>query len=1092
MAEQIYSEVSGSTSKVVTSLSALEAKLESLNARFTSAAGSASVFTNAVTGIGDASKNANLGTLSRSISGIASASKRLETASGSLAPTLVRVSEAVNAMPAMNQSTIESLTSLSGALKPLGTSMKNVTKNSEGFAAALQTIILGLNQMPALTAQATETLNMLAKVAPIATAGSKGVKALGQSCQVMGKQAKAGSTGLFAMLSMAKRYVVTGIVIKLITGLSQAVSNAMSNSAAWIEDMNYFNVAYGQMAEKAGAYYTNISNALGIDMSSLVKNGAMFEAMSKSLGASSDAAYLLSTNLVAIGIDLASLTGKNLQDTWDALQSGVIAGQYKPLAKNYGINVTEAAIAQTALNYGLEQSVETMNPLDKAFLRYLTVLDAAKLAQGDMAKTLESPANMTRIFQSAVMSLSRAVGNFMMPILIRVIPYVIAFTKVLANAFNVLAGLMGFEPVSFANTGEYADFTGGIEDIGDVADDSSGSIKELKKNIMGFDQFNILSENKASGGGGGGVGGGAYNSDLEKLLKGYDLMLGQLTTTKAEEAFKKISEALQPLGESFKKLFEAVQDNYPAFKDFYDKVLVPIGNWVIGTGLPALVDYLGNIAQFFADHPKLAITLAAVLAALKGISLLGNISTVFSISSSLAGGTAAAAGTAGAIGAGGTIGMLASWATYGLVICATIFLSYEAGKTLAEQSSENFATSGVSEAARVKGIDDPYVEALDAAGRKDNQWFVDKKLAALSKGDLAQFAGLVAIYSEYWGDTTVIWQDGLTNIEASNSKWITMEKQAAIQIDRLNKDKLKSYRDAHNGISETMNGMPSYVKKAWDATTDTVTIATRDQSRTIQDYEAQLKSSVQITADTVKLTTAQSGSDLTYQSKIATQEAAGYYGGMPSTVQGYLDSLTGSVSTATSNAGSALTGGTASSTTATSEYYRNMINKVADYLTGLMSYSQRAVTNSFETFQGMPTSVQKYLGLTWSEYKASQVITLPHFATGGFPEDGIFAANHNELVGKFDNGRTAVANNIQIIDGIRYGVAEGVLSALRSTGGNSSGVTYEMLYRAVRDANKETKPSFAPIILNGREVGEAVISWVNSRTDASGISPVKA
>jgi len=169
-----------------------------------------------------------------------------------------------------------------------------------------------------------------------------------------------------------------------------------------------------------------------------------------------------------------------------------------------------------------------------------------------------------------------------------------------------------------------------------------------------------------------------------------------------------------------------------------------------------------------------------------------------------------------------------------------------------------------------------------------------------------------------------------------------------------------------------------------------------------------------------------------------------------------------------------------------------MINKVADYLTGLMSYSQRAVTNSFETFQGMPTSVQKYLGLTWSEYKASQVITLPHFATGGFPEDGIFAANHNELVGKFDNGRTAVANNIQIIDGIRYGVAEGVLSALRSTGGNSSGVTYEMLYRAVRDANKETKPSFAPIILNGREVGEAVISWVNSRTDASGISPVKA
>jgi ferredoxin len=621
------------------------------------------------------------------------------------------------------------------------------------------------------------------------------------------------------------------------------------------------------------------------------------------------------------------------------------------------------------------------------------------------------------------------------------------------------------------------------------ADDSSGSIKELKKNIMGFDQFNILSENKASGGGGGGVGGGAYNSDLEKLLKGYDLMLGQLTTTKAEEAFKKISEALQPLGESFKTLFQAVQDNYPAFKDFYDKVLVPIGNWVIGTGLPSLVDCLGDIAAFFARNPELATTLISVLAALKGISLLGKVATVLNISSVGTGAGMAGTGLAGA----GALGTLASWVSKGVIIPATVVVSWEVGKAIANESLTNtFATDVPGYVSPTGMPPDLMTEMLDRAARKDSEYFENAISNALYSGDLAQASGYLAVQAQYWGDTTVMWEVGLTDAEAATSKWLTMEKQAAKQLDQLNKDKLKSYRDAHNGISETMNGMPSYVKKAWDATTNTVTIATRDQSRTIQDYEAQLKSSVQITADTVQLTTAQAANTLTYQSKIATQEAAGYYGGMPSTVQGYLNSLTGNVATSTANAGSALTGGTASSTTATSEYYRNMINKVADYLTGLMSYSQRAVTNSFDTFQGMPTSVQKYLGLTWSGYKASQVITLPHFATGGFPEDGIFAANHNELVGKFDNGRTAVANNIQIIDGIRYGVAEGVLSALRSTSSNSSGVTYETLYRAVRDANKETKPAVAPIILNGREVGEAVVSWVNGRTDASGISPVKA
>ena len=49
-------------------------------------------------------------------------------------------------------------------------------------------------------------------------------------------------------------------------------------------------------------------------------------------------------------------------------------------------------------------------------------------------------------------------------------------------------------------------------------------------------------------------------------------------------------------------------------------------------------------------------------------------------------------------------------------------------------------------------------------------------------------------------------------------------------------------------------------------------------------------------------------------------------------------------------------------------------------------------------------------------------IKIPRFATGGFPEDGLFMANHGELVGKFSNGKTAVANNEQIVEGITGGV----------------------------------------------------------------------
>lgn len=44
----------------------------------------------------------------------------------------------------------------------------------------------------------------------------------------------------------------------------------------------------------------------------------------------------------------------------------------------------------------------------------------------------------------------------------------------------------------------------------------------------------------------------------------------------------------------------------------------------------------------------------------------------------------------------------------------------------------------------------------------------------------------------------------------------------------------------------------------------------------------------------------------------------------------------------------------------------------------------------------------------------------------------MFYANHNELVGEFSNGRTAVANNGQIVEGIKSGVYSAMMSALSS------------------------------------------------------------
>lgn len=55
---------------------------------------------------------------------------------------------------------------------------------------------------------------------------------------------------------------------------------------------------------------------------------------------------------------------------------------------------------------------------------------------------------------------------------------------------------------------------------------------------------------------------------------------------------------------------------------------------------------------------------------------------------------------------------------------------------------------------------------------------------------------------------------------------------------------------------------------------------------------------------------------------------------------------------------------------------------------------------------------------------------IPKYSVGGFPEDGLFMANRGELVGQFSNGQTAVANNYQIVGGIKDGVKEAVAEIL--------------------------------------------------------------
>lgn len=99
-------------------------------------------------------------------------------------------------------------------------------------------------------------------------------------------------------------------------------------------------------------------------------------------------------------------------------------------------------------------------------------------------------------------------------------------------------------------------------------------------------------------------------------------------------------------------------------------------------------------------------------------------------------------------------------------------------------------------------------------------------------------------------------------------------------------------------------------------------------------------------------------------------------------------------------------------------------------------------------------------------------VNIPKYEVGGFPEDGLFFANHNEMVGQFSNGKTAVANNEQIVAGIREGVKAAVVEALAP------------YLSDIADSNREIAEKDASFTVDGRELVKAI----NEREARNGFS----
>lgn len=136
----------------------------------------------------------------------------------------------------------------------------------------------------------------------------------------------------------------------------------------------------------------------------------------------------------------------------------------------------------------------------------------------------------------------------------------------------------------------------------------------------------------------------------------------------------------------------------------------------------------------------------------------------------------------------------------------------------------------------------------------------------------------------------------------------------------------------------------------------------------------------------------------------------------------------------------------------------NFTNGMNESATSLYSKCNEIVENMKNIFKGAN------LGINIGANAIISNVNIPQYAVGGFPEDGLFMANHNELVGQFSNGRTAVANNEQIIAGIKEGVKEAVGEML---------TPYLAYLPDIAQSNREVANKDLSVNIGDREIARA-------------------
>ncbi len=482
-----------------------------------------------------------------------------------------------------------------------GKSITTAIVNIPQLEKALSHLFLTFSSLPEVNKSVIEFTNSLANLASSGSKIGTAANSIGTSLDRYGSAATRATKKSFNLASaIGKVYAQFWIAMRAASGLKKAFTDA----ADYLEAYNYFDVVaekigtdtfhkagIGSADEYAEAFTsemkrkmkqmsgleldledrliktTNAKN-LGLNLTEITQYQASIASITNAMGQAQEVSTATAKAFSMLAADMGSLRNVDYEQVSANLQSA-LTGQARALYK-YGIDLTAATLEQYAYANGVEKAVSEMTQAEKAQLRLLAILDQSKVAWGDLANTINSPANQLRMLKNNFAELGTVLGQLFIPIMQRVLPWINGLSIAFKNLLVDIAGLLGIE-LTLDEFGK--GFSDTMEEDTEAVDDLNKAMKETKKGIRDFDELKVIGGDNSKAGSG-----LSDQIDLTEQIvaataeyeRVWDQAFAQMQS-KAQEIAEKIGFALEPI----KKIVEDfhVGDFFQAGSDISDLVI---------------------------------------------------------------------------------------------------------------------------------------------------------------------------------------------------------------------------------------------------------------------------------------------------------------------------------------------------------------------------------------------------------------------------------------------------------------------------------------------------------------------------------------